>query len=104
MAKILDDVATDYKEDSRFMDVEKKLSSKVSALPNISPKIIPHPKKERRNSSVSMPIYVWDLIADKAHAVREPQNIFIMKALKQYGIDIDESDLVDPRKVRYEAG
>jgi len=106
MAKTLRDVEISHIKndngDDRFGSVESKLSKPSSmSLPNISPTVVPDPQKERRNSSLSMPVYVWDLLADAAHNSREPQNIFVMKALKMAGLPIDETDLVDPRKTRY---
>ncbi|HNQ31897.1 MAG TPA: hypothetical protein PKJ68_05435 [Candidatus Woesebacteria bacterium] len=105
MARILGDVAISQinsnNDDDRFGSVESKLSKPSISLPNISPAVVPDPQKERRNSSLSMPVYVWDLLADAAHNSREPQNIFVMKALKMAGLPIDVADLVDPRKTRY---
>lgn len=105
MAKTLRDVEISHikndNDDDRFGRVETKLSRPNIPLPNISPALTPDPQKERRNSSLSMPVYVWDLLADAAHNSREPQNIFVMKALKMAGLSIDEADLVDPRKTRY---
>ena len=99
----LDDIvvkATDDRFD-RFSSLEEKLSQRgATPLPNISPVVKPAAHKKRRNSSVSMPQYVWDLLGDHAHQAREPQNIFIMKALKAAGLAIDEEDLIDPRKTR----
>jgi len=102
MAKKLDDVATSFATRDRFSAAEESLSSTVTVLPNISPVRAPDPTKKRRNSSVSMPIYVWDLVRDYAHKNREPQNVLMMRALKLMGLPIDETDLVDPRTVRYE--
>lgn len=100
----LDDIAVKATDDrfDRFSSLEEKLSrgSPATALPNISPAVKPAAHKKRRNSSVSMPQYVWDLLGDHAHQAREPQNIFIMKALKAAGLPIDEEDLIDPRKIR----
>lgn len=101
MAKKLDDAATGHVKHDRFSLMEEKLSSSATSLPNISPVKVRDPNKRRRNSSISMPAYVWDLLCDKAHESREPQNIVVMRALKTMGLPIDESDLIDPRKVRY---
>ncbi len=88
-------------QDDRFRAIEEKLNRSSTQLPTISPAERPDPLKERRNSSLSMPVYVWELLADAAHNAREPQNIFVMKALKKAGLPIDETDLIDPRKTRY---
>ena len=101
MAKKLDDVSTAHVPNDRFSLMEEKLNNSATPLPNISPVKVRNPNKRRRNSSISMPGYVWDLLYDKAHDNREPQNIVVMKALKAMGLPIDESDLIDPRKVRY---
>lgn len=103
MAKKLDDVAVDVSNDDRFdrfNAAEERLSKGKTALPSISPTAVPVAEKERRNSSVSMPRYVWKNLGDAAHADDVPQNIYVMKALKAYGIEIDEEDLIDPRKTR----
>ncbi len=102
MAKKLDDAVVSFKDDGRFSAVEEKLNKTVTALPNISPVSVPDPATERRNSSLSMPVYVWDLLKDASHQSREPQNIFVMKALKAAGLPINEADLIDPRKVRHD--
>lgn len=104
MAKKLGDVAiasVPTMSDDRFSAIEEKLNRATTQLPTISPALIPNPLKERRNSSLSMPVYVWDALADAAHHAREPQNIFVMKALKMAGLPIEEEDLIDPRKTRY---
>jgi hypothetical protein len=104
MAKKLDDVSVSL--DNRFerlSSVESKLTRGATDLPTISPGIRKAPEKNRRNSSVSMPLYVWDLLADAAHKAREPQNVFVMKALKAAGLPIDDEDLIDPRKIRYQS-
>jgi hypothetical protein len=103
MAKKLDDVAVKVAEDdrfNRFEDVEERLSKGKTGLPSISPLALPARQIERRNSSLSMPTYVWDLLGDAAHKAKEPQNIFVMKALKATGLPIDDADLIDPRKIR----
>lgn len=99
MAKALDDVVA-LKQDDRFSAVEKRLSGGGRGLPNISPVETRDPVKERRNSSVSLPVYVWDLLRDEAYRAREPQNVVILRALKAIGLAVDEADLVDPRTVR----
>jgi hypothetical protein len=101
MARKLDDAATAQVKNDRFSLVEEKLSGSMTALPNISPVKARDPRRRRRNSSVSMPEYVWDLLGDKAHETRQPQNVVVMQALKIMGLPIDEADLIDPRKVRY---
>lgn len=104
MAKKLGDVAfsaVSTVNDDRFSAIEEKLNRSNVQLPTISPVERPDPLKERRNSSLSMPVYVWEFLADAAHKAREPQNIFVMKALKLAGLPIDEEDLIDPRKTRY---
>lgn len=106
MAKKLGDVALSISSvtsiaDDRFNSIEEKLNRSNTQLPTISPAPIPNPLKERRISSLSMPVYVWDALADAAHNAREPQNIFVMKALKMAGLSIEEEDLIDPRKTRY---
>lgn len=103
MAKKLDDVAVNVSNDDRFERfnaAEERLSKGKTTLPSISPAMQPAVHKERRNSSVSMPVYVWDNLADAAHVAKEPQNIYVMKALKAFGLEIDEEDLIDPRKTR----
>ena len=99
MAKALDDVVP-LKSDDRFAAVEKRLSGGGRGLPNISPVETPDPAKERRNSSVSLPVYVWDLLRDEAYRTRQPKNVVILRALKAMGLDIHDADLIDPRSVR----
>jgi hypothetical protein len=99
MAKKLDDVAVKVADDDRFDRFEERLSKGKTALPSISP-ARPSRQIERRNSSLSMPVYVWDLLADAAHKEKDPQNIFVMKALKAAGLPIQDEDLIDPRKIR----
>ena len=99
MAKRLDDVAVAVVGDGRFDNVEERLSKGKTALHSISPTRQAR-EVERRNSSLSMPVYVWDLLADAAHKEKDPQNIFVMKALKAAGLPIHDEDLIDPRKIR----
>lgn len=101
MAKKLDDVVVvaDDHRFSRFEEVEERLSKGKTDLPSISPTRLVR-QVERRNSSLSMPVYVWDLLADAAHQAKEPQNICVMKALKAAGLAIHDEDLIDPRKMR----
>jgi hypothetical protein len=40
---------------------------------------------------------------DVAHKAREPQNVFVMKALKAAGLPIDDEDLIDSRKIRHQS-
>src|ERR1035437_105763 len=98
--KGLDDVVVP----DRFSMAERALESGVKKLPTISP--LPGPKspgKERRNSSISLPKYVWKLIKQRSATDDEPQNVVILRALKAYGFPIDEEDLTDPRKLRYQS-
>lgn len=101
MTEILDDVDSEVIED-RFANAEKALENTGKNLPTISPADPQDPRKKRRNSSVSMPDYVWDLLRDEGYISREPQNVVIMRGLKAIGLLIDEEDLIDPRKVRYQ--
>lgn len=102
MAKALDDVAA-LKDDDRFSAVERKLSGGGRALPNISPVETRAPAKERRNKSMSLPLYVWDQLRDEAYRKREPQNAVILRGLKAIGLDVAEDDLIDPRKLRHQS-
>ena len=99
MAKKLDDVAVAVVGDGRFDNVEERLSKGKTALPSISPARQTR-QVERRNSSLSMPVYVWDLLADAAHNEKDPQNSFVRKAVKGGGLAIEDEDLIDPRKIR----
>lgn len=102
MAKKLDDVAVKVADNDRFNrfdNIEERLSKGKTDLPSISPARAAR-QVDRRNSSLSMPVYVWDLLADAAHKEKEPQNIFVMKALKAAGLTIHDADLIDPRKIR----
>ena len=88
----------------RFAAAEKALDSAVRKLPTIIPAAEPKsPGKERRNSSISMPKYVWKHLKHRSAADDEPQNVIILRALKAYGFQIDEEDLTDPRKLRYQS-
>lgn len=98
--KGLDDVVVP----DRFAMAEKALDNAPKKLPTISP--LPEPKspeKERRNSSISLPKYVWKLLRQRSATDDEPQNVIILRALKAYGFQIDEEDLTDPRKLRYQS-
>ena len=102
MGKRLDDVAVKAVDDDRFNrfdNFEERLSKGKIDLPSISPARASR-QVERRNSSLSMPVYVWDLLADAAHKEKEPQNIYVMKALRAAGLPIHDEDLIDPRKIR----
>ena len=89
--------------EDRFAAAEKALEKgSKKKLPNISPAPEKDESLERRNSSVSLPEYVWDLLREEGFKNREPQNIVIMRGLKKLGLPIRDEDLIDPRKLRYQ--
>lgn len=102
MSEVLDDIDTAGVSD-RFAAAEEAFDRAPKKLPTISPAKQLDPNKARRNSSVSMPEYVWELLREEGFKSKEPQNIVIMRGLKAIGLAIDEEDLVDPRKLRYQA-
>ncbi|MFH1157945.1 MAG: hypothetical protein V1721_03560 [Pseudomonadota bacterium] len=57
--------------------------------------------KRRKTMAISLPEYVWDWIRDKSFEEREPQNVIILKAMKDGGAPIQIDDLVDARKSRW---
>jgi hypothetical protein len=96
MSEILDDIT-----DDRFAIAEQNLEKAAKKLPNIS---VDKPKalhKERKTSSVSLPSYVWSQLRLQAGMREEPYNTLILKGLKEIGFDIDDDDLIDPRKLRH---
>lgn len=98
--KTLDDV---FMPDDRFGAVEKALGAAPQKLPSVTPPPAPKsPDRERKTSSLSLPEYVWKLLKQHSYTDGEPQNIVVLKALKAYGFDIFDDDLVDPRKARYQ--
>lgn len=103
MAEMLDD-AIDVIEDDRFSAAERALSGAGKSLPNISIAAPRDPRKERKASSVSLPIYVWSELRKRSGMEEEPYNIMILKGLKEIGFNIDEDDLIDPRKLRHMKG
>ena len=98
--KGLDDIAM---PEDRFAAAERVLEASPKKLPTISPPPAPkNPDRERKASSISLPEYVWKQLKHRAFTDDEPQNIVAMKALKAYGFDIQEDDLIDPRKLRHQ--
>lgn len=98
MAEILDDVM----EDDRFSVAEQSLGKAAKKLPNISVEKPKAAHKERKASSVSLPAYVWSQLRKRAGMEEEPYNILIMKGLREIGFEIDDDDLIDPRKLRHQ--
>jgi hypothetical protein len=98
--RTLDDVIV---PDDRFAAAEKALEVAPKKLPSVSPPPAPKsPDRERKASSLSLPEYVWRQLKQRSYGDDEPQNIVVLKALKAYGFEIHEDDLVDPRKLRYQ--
>lgn len=97
MSEILDEAM----DDDRFAIAEKSLSKASKKLPNISVENVRPVEKERKASSVSLPGYVWSQLRRRAGIEEQPYNIFILKGLKEIGFEIDEDDLIDPRKLRH---
>src|SRR5690606_16025945 len=98
--KALDDVAV---PEDRFAAAERALDVAPKKLPSVSPPPAPKsPDRERKNSSLSLPEYVWKQLKQRAYTDDEPQNIVAMRALKAYGFEIHDDDLIDPRKLRYQ--
>lgn len=95
-AKVLDEVEIP----DRFADAEKAFEKAEKKLPTISPNEERDPSRERKNSSLSLPIYVWDLIRDEAYRSRDPQNVVVLRALKALGLDVLEDDIQDLRKAK----
>lgn len=95
-AKVLDEVEIP----DRFSDAEKAFEKAEKKLPTISPGDERDPLRERKNGSLSLPIYVWDLIRDEAYTSRDPQNVVVLRALKALGLDILEDDIQDLRKAK----
>lgn len=98
MAEMLDDVM----DDDRFAIAEQSLGKTAKKLPNISVDKPRAAHKERKASSVSLPVYVWSQLRKRAGADEEPSNVLIMKGLREIGFDIDDDDLIDPRKLRHQ--
>lgn len=88
--------------EDKFANAEKKLEGGSKSLPNISPAVEKKPEDERRNSSVSLPEYVWELLRKEGFDRKEPQNVVILRGLKALGLPIKDIDLIDPRKLRYQ--
>ncbi len=98
MVEVLDDVM----DDDRFAVAEQNLGKAAKNLPDISINEVREPKKERKASSVSLPGYVWSELRRRAGEEETPYNILIMKGLREIGFDIDDDDLIDPRKSRHQ--
>jgi hypothetical protein len=102
MKEVLDDIDPRAVPD-RFAAAEHAFGKAPTSLPTISPALRQETVKPRRNSSVSMPDYVWELLREEGFRSKEPQNVVIMRGLKAIGLAIDDADLIDPRKLRYQA-
>lgn len=101
MAEVLDD-AEEYVADDRWENAKKLDMGEVSkSLPDISVAAPRDPKKERKGSAVSLPAYVWTMLRQKSGNDEEPVNVIIMRGLRELGFEIDDDDLIDPRKLRY---
>ena len=99
--KGLDDVVV---PEDRFAAAERVLEKSPKTLPTISPPPAPrNPDRERKASSISLPEYVWKLLKQRAYTDDEPQNVVVMKALQAYGLEIQDEDLIDPRKLRHQS-
>lgn len=97
MAEILDDII----DDDRFAVAEQTLDKAARKLPDISVEKTRPAHKERKASSVSLPAYVWSQLRQRAGVAEEPYNILILKGLREIGFEIDDDDLIDPRKLRH---
>jgi hypothetical protein len=65
-------------------------------------KVVSAAVKSRKTVAISLPDYVWDWIRDQSFEERLPQNVIILKAMKDGGAPIDLEDLVDARKARWQ--
>jgi len=98
MPEVLDDIM----EDDRFSVAEKSLGKVAKKLPDISINKPREAHKERKTSSVSLPAYVWSQLRRRAGMEETPYNILILQALQEFGFEIDDDDLIDPRKLRHQ--
>lgn len=62
------------------------------------------PGHQRVTKAISLPQYLWDWIKAEHRAKDEPQNVIIMRMMKQGGAPIREEDLVDGRISRLAHG
>lgn len=99
MTTTLDEIDTSAVPD-RFAAMEKAFGSAPALLPTLTPAAKEAAPKPRRNSSISMPLYVWELLREEGFKTRQTQNVIIMKGLKAMGLPIAEEDLVDCRGQR----
>jgi hypothetical protein len=58
------------------------------------------PGRQRVTKAISLPQYVWDWIKTEHRAKDEPQNVVIMRMMKQGGAPIRNEDLIDGRMSR----
>jgi hypothetical protein len=68
------------------------------------PAIKEDPGRQRITKAISLPTYVWDWIKAEHRAKDEPQNVVIMRMMKQGGAPIREEDLIDGRISRLAHG
>jgi hypothetical protein len=84
--------------------------AKAQAMPSLTPRkevpatvVAKKPKaKPRSTNAISLPDYVWAWIREEGHKNKEAQNVLMMRFMKQGGAPIDEEDLVDGRRKRWQ--
>jgi hypothetical protein len=86
-------------------NIMSKLSGEASKLPSLSKKGNGEETNKgtiitRSSKSMSFPDYVWEQIRSRSFEDKMPMNVFLLHALKKYGLEINEADLVDGRTIR----
>lgn len=93
-------------EDASPDEIMRRLSPKAEKMPSLSASPTKPAEREkpviakRALKTISLPEYVWEQIRELSYQRKEPQNIVLLRALKNDGVRVEEEDLVDGRTRR----
>ncbi|TVS00304.1 MAG: hypothetical protein EA406_00790, partial [Rhodospirillales bacterium] len=78
-------------------DLKAALDQEARALPSLTLPAEPAAGRTREARSMSFPTYVWQWLRQQSKLHDEPQNVIVLKALKDAGCPIPDHHLIDGR-------